>query len=82
MGVAPQQAQILLATHQIEFNMDAVATRHGQPRWTRGMTDVFVGMLLKWKKGSLGDFVGMFFIQYSLYLRNTYLLWVSKQRGL
>jgi len=40
-GPSPQQAQILLATHQTEFNMDALPTRHGRPRRTRDMAEIY-----------------------------------------
>ena len=35
-------APILLATHQTEFNMDALPTRHGRPRRTRDMAEIYV----------------------------------------
>ena len=34
-------APILVATHQTEFNMDALPTRRGRPRRTRDMAEIY-----------------------------------------
>ena len=41
-GISFPQAPILLATHQTEFNMDALPTRRGRPRRTRDMAEIYV----------------------------------------
>jgi len=35
------KAPILIATHQTEFNMDALPTCRGRPRRTRDMADIY-----------------------------------------